>query len=54
MCMLPSLGYGLTCIILYLMLGTVGCIRIVIDLEVHGLYFVAIFLLSVGKELGRI
>ena len=52
--MLPSLGCGPILIIFSLMLSTAGCIRIVTDLKEYDLFYVAIFVLSVGKEVGCI
>ena len=39
--MLPSLGCGLICIIFFLMLGTIRCIKIVTAVEEYGLTYFA-------------
>jgi len=41
--MLPSLGCGLICIIFFLLLGTVRCVKIVIAVEEYGLTYFAMF-----------
>jgi len=41
--MLPSLGCGLICIIFFLMLGTIRCIKIVTAVEEYGLTYFAMF-----------